>query len=701
MFEKIPNGTKLVLKDAHGVEMECWLPPVGYGRNSITGEIEKTDIIKRSSKKSEQYWEREGLPSWWDKKRANEINEEETRWAKIEEREKRKEYVTPEEKEDEFIDPECEKIRQIHWGRRLRGVWFYNNGVPTYLTGLHWMLLECWKFQGKYFDFRIPNMEFFYFIDYCIEDPNCLGDIEITKRKEGKTARAGLIIYEYISRTDAKHGGVQSKSDPDAAEVFQKAIINPWQKLPDFFRPTFDDIKGDNPEKELRFFNSSRKGRSGRYRKREQALESFIDFKARGEMAYDGPELHRYVSDEAGKLKDVSILRRHNVVQFCSEVDGQFIGFHHYTTTVEEMENGGGEFQKLVRMSNRNELDPNGRTKSGLYVYFLAAYRTLYYDKHGFPDEEKAKEYYLNRRKALQNDPRELSSFIRKNPFTLNECFRIDGETCLYDPEKLNIQLEAISWRSNLTERGNLVWKNGERLTDVEWVKDKTGRFERCIGYKIAEPNKIVCRNGNFYPNNNFMHAMGADPFKYDRTKDQRRSDCAAFGYKKFDALHKTDPFNDAFIFKYCHRAASTAIQYEDCLKMAWILGCQILFESNIDGWKAYFKEHKCEGFLMKLPGEQDFGLYSDGRGTTHQMICDFTEAYINEHIEKVFFKSLIGDGGDTGKGWLQFDVGNTTVFDEPMAAGYTLIAARQKTYRRPIDSGRDVADYFPTYKAN
>lgn len=692
MFEPIKNGTKFILKDAFNVDVECWIPPIGYGRNSITGNMEKTDIIKRSSKRNEQHWEREGLPEWWDKKRAEEIDTEERRLKNIEEREKKGEIISSEKRSDEFVDPDCEKIREKHWGRRLRGVWFLNNGVHTYITGLHWMLLEHWKFQGKYFDFRIPNMEFFYFIDYCIEDPNCLGDIEITKRKEGKTARAGLIIYEYISRTDAKHGGIQSKTDPDAAEVFQKAIINPWQKLPDFFRPTFDDIKGDNPEKELRFFNSSRKGRSSKKRI-DKALESFIDFKPRLEGSYDGPELHRYVSDEAGKLKDVSILKRHNVVQFCSEVDGEFIGFQHYTTTVEEMENGGGEFKKLVELSDRRERDANGRTKSGLYVYFLPAYRTLYYDKYGFPDEEKGKDYFLNRRAALANNPKELSSFIIKNPFTLNECFMVDGEHCLYDAMKLNIQLDKLSW-GDYTERGVFEWKDGERFTEVIWRADKQGRFEICRGFKMVEPNRIVKRNETYHPNNNFSFAIGCDPFKYDKTKDSRRSDCAALVYKKGDVADKNNPFNDAFVCKYKYRAATTGMQYEDILKMAWYFGCQILFESNVDNWKNYFKEHGCYGFLTVLPGETEPGLYSDGHGRTHQQICDYTESYINNNIEKVFFKDLI-------KEWLDFKIEDTTKFDLAMCAGYTLIAAREKIYKRAVDSGRDIKEYFKQHKAS
>jgi hypothetical protein len=687
MFKEIKGGTKVLIKDAFGVDFECWVPPVGYGciadagEDPETGELRKgilgkTDIIKRSEKPEEQYWEREVLPSWYNRKREAELEMQEL--------------------DPDYVDDECEKIRERHWRRRLYGVWFWNNGVLTYITGLHWFVLNWWKFQGKYFDFRIPNMELFYVADYVIEDPDSLGLNEITKRKDGKTARLGAFLYEYPSRVANKHAGLQSKTDGDAWEVFKKAITAPWRKLPHFFRPKYNTTAGDDPNDELRFFNPSRRGRKKKSDVYEEpeALESFIDYESRGVLAYDGPELHRYGSDESGKNKDISIVERHGVVQFCSEVNGTFIGKQWYTTTVEEMESGGSEFKKLVKMCDRREKDANGRTKSGLYCYFLPAYRTLFFDKYGFPDEERAKTYYLNRRAVLANEPRELSSFIRKNPFTLAEAFRIDGEKCLYDPEKLNDQRDILTWRSDeLVERGEFVWKNGEPFTEVEWSKNPNGRFKICRGFKNAAANKVIKRNDHFYPNNTFALRVGCDPFKFDKTKDQRRSNCASYAYKMYDALDKNNPFNDAFVVRYNHRAATTAMQYDDVLKMVWYFGCQVLFESNVDNWKDFFKMHKCEGFLMKLPGETEPGIYSDGQGRTLQMIADYTEAYINEHIKKVFFIELIDD-------WLEFDIGNTTKFDDSIGAGLTLIAARQKVYKRSIEGGRDIDDYFDTFKA-
>ena len=111
---------------------------------------------------------------------------------------------------------------------------------------------------------------------------------------------------------------------------------------------------------------------------------------------------------------------------------------------------------------------------------------------------------------------------------------------------------------------------------------------------------------------------------------------------------------------------------------MVWWCGCQVLFERNVNHWKRDFQDWNCEAFLMYLPGEDEPGIYTDGKGTVVQLICNFTESYINQFIKKCFFKTLMRK--ETG--WLGFKVEDTQSFDEPMAAGITFIAVKGKRYR-------------------
>lgn len=698
MFYPIEKGTCIEIPDnAFGYTYNCWIPPYGKGYNVVTGKVEDVDIIKRSEEPKEQFWEREGMPVDFKEKRK---------------REKERQVY-----DKNYIDPSLEKIRQQQWRRRLCGLWFWNNGVAVYLTGMHWMYLEHWKFQGKYNDYRRPDRDSFYIINHNIEDPRCLGTNEIMNRKNGKTSRAGLILYERTSRLSYHHGSLQSKGGKDAKEMFKKAIVQPWRSLVDFFRPIYDLMKGDDPGDELRFFATSRRGQTIENEEAEEALESWIDYGSADEAALDGPELHTYVSDETSKTpEDVSIIERQNVTRFCTEIGGIFRGYHHYCTTVEidEDEADNSEFQELTAMSNPLERNENGQTITGLYTYFRPAQFSLVFDKYGEPDVEKATTYLLNTRKKLQDEGklRELSSFKRKHPMTFAEAFSIDGLKSLYNPELLNIQYDNIAWRNDLTERGNLKWYKGYRLriekevpsgdkiwvpNQIIWEPDPNGRWEKLKDWWPREPNKVYELNGKFFPNNNFANRIACDPFKYDKTKDKRRSNCAALNYQLPNSLFPNDIFADTFTLKYSFRPESTRLSNEDILMMAWLCGCQILFERNVNHWKRDFEDWDCAGFLMWLNGELEPGIYNDPKGNTLQLLCNYTEAYINEHIDKVFFKSLI----KKETGWLGFKVEDTHKFDEPMAAGFALIAVKGKQYVRSFDQTRNVEDYFTMNKCN
>ncbi len=708
MFKDRGHGYVEVSDNAFGFKYKCYLPEVGYGINSYSGEMQKTDILPASENPLEHFWNRPSLPADFKSRRNKE-----------------KEI----QKVDQFyVDEYLEDIRKREWRRRMAGVWFWNyNPIKKeselhYITGLNYLYITYWKFQGKFMDFRIEDTRLFYVVAYCMEDDRCLGINEITKRKNGKTARVGCWSYERVSRLNYHHAALQSKSDDDAADAFKKAVIHPWQKLPDFFRPRYDVMKGEEPT-ELRFFPTARRGSKVEEEDSsiEEALESFFDYFPSGESAADGPEIHTYVSDEAGKTKKpVSIKERQNVVRFCTEIDFELKGKHWQTTTVEPEKNEeeNYEFQELTANSNPLERDENGFTGTGLYTYFLPAQKGMYinkeYAKYGFADENMNLQFIENKIKSLEdkNDTRGVSSFKRKNPRNLKEAFSADGEFALYDPELINEQLDNISWGNPITEKFDLEWIDGfefERpqvgangdisyvINELEVKLNPNGKYERAIGWEPKHPNKVYKNNGKYLPNNNFAHRCGCDPFKYDKTKDKRRSQAAGFLYQMKDDLHPDDPYNDMATVRYVLRANGTKESDLDILKMVWWAGCQVLFERNVNHWKDNFKSWNCEGFLMWLPGEVEPGIYTDGANTVVQLICNYTEQYINENIKKVIFKSLMRK--DTG--WLGFKVEETQKFDEPMGFGFTLIAVKGRRYTRPIDKKQDIGNIMPYHQAN
>ncbi len=214
MYLDIPQGSTINIQG-----LNCHLPPEGYVYNVLTKQVEKRFIYCKSNDLKEQYWERFTLPSWYKKviKAEDEYNK------------KKK------EDEPDFYDERYEEYKKQEWDRRLNGFWFMNKGKATYLTGFYYTLLQWFNIDIGYSKFAIPHLHKLYFLEYCIEDPLCMGMIDITKRRFLKTFIGGLFVLEYTTRTKMANGALQSKTGNDAKKVFGKAIVYPFRKFPKIF----------------------------------------------------------------------------------------------------------------------------------------------------------------------------------------------------------------------------------------------------------------------------------------------------------------------------------------------------------------------------------------------------------------------------------------------------------------------------------
>lgn len=655
MYRKHKRNRELEL---NGLKIN--IPPNGVVFNIMTNAWEERDILSRSAKPVYQYWERPQPPADYETKRKKEMLIQKTN--------------------PEYYNPELQAYRNQEWDRRLNGLWFYNNGRGTYLTGLHYFYLTHWKLDIGYPEFRITDLHFFYFLEYCMQDPNCMGMIEVTKRRQGKTMRAGAFLFELTSRSKNKNAGIQSKTHDDAKDnVFAKGVIMPFKYLPDFFIPIYDTEKGMTPKGELRFFKTNKRGANDDIFTEKVELESMITFKSSDKFAYDGMKLHRYLADEAGKTKNVDVYERHQVVQFCLQQEETIIGKALYTTTVEEMEDGGESFKALWQASDQTKKNTNGRTKSGLYQYFMPAYKTLFYDKYGIPDEEKAKEFYMGERNALMDDNRALASFIRKNPFTIEEAFFSEAESCIYDALALNRQKESITWidKKELYLQGDFVWEKAERDTRVLFVEKANGKFKVHAKANVHDHtfyNQVEDYGSKKVPKANKKYSIAVDPFDHSITTSNERSDGAGYAYRRYDA---TDELSETFLVQYINRPDKAEIFYEDMIKLAHFFGCEVLSEDNKVGLIKYFEYRGYERFLTKMPNANKFGISATVK--THQQIAEETESYITDNLKKVIFTELLDD-------WLHFNINKTTKFDAAMAAGYTLIAASKSKFAQKAE---------------
>jgi hypothetical protein len=671
MYYPIPKGSVV---EVQGIK--CQLPPVGYGANRITGELEYVGIAKSSLKKENQKWKRLTLPDNYEEMLEEEQHEQERRLKN--------------NPKDPWTDDRLDKIRSEHWRYRLCGYWLMINGVPTYLTGTYWFYLNWCSSNtpSGYMDYREPDRLFFYALSHTDTSPVAGGVVYVGRRQAGKTYMANSWMLDRITLYKKKHGGIQSKTEPDAQKVFNK-LVNCFVDLPEFFRPVYDQSQGLRPKEQLRLFKTNIKGKDAEKNKAGVELRSYIDFSNNKSEAYDGDEsMFAYVLDEFGKKQQSNVKVTWETVRPCIDKEGRWFGKAFICSTIEDMENVGDAPRHLFFGSDINNLNANGRTKTGLYSIFFGAQYTTFFDEHGNSMVEKATQFHLNEMAAIK-DPASLSSYKRKNPFRIEDAFRVESKDCHYNVGLLNDRLDNL-YQDNLTTRGNFVWENGVQDSKVVFVKDRNGRWEICWNFKQdGESNKVSRKGTTFQPENKLKFVMGCDPFSHNKTVDNRRSDGAALVLMKFDATSEMDCTN-MFVCKYKARPESASIFYEDMIKTAVYYGCQILFENNKNNWDIYFKQRGYESFLMKLDGYPDYGI--PGNENTHRQLVEVTEEYINKNISNVYYKDLIND-------WLEFDMNNTTKFDLAMAAGYTLIADLRKIYRKQTTTLLPIDQYIRKHK--
>ena len=681
MYEKIEGGSVV---DIQG--LKCNLPPEGYVFNIITKQVEFRGVYKRSEIESEQYWKRISLPDWYQDTMK--------KWDEFDKKKK--------DDEIEFYDERLEEYKKQEWDRRLNGFWYMNNGTPTFLTGLHYLYLQWWPIDIGYPKFRIPDLEKFYFMDYCIQDPLCMGMLEVTKRRFGKSFVAGLFVSEYITRTKMTNGGIQSKTGSDAKKFFAKTVVNPFRRLPKFFRPEYDMSLGVNPKTEMRFQKTNVRGKKAEDSVDKDELGSIIDHQSADTVAYDGQKLHRYVADECGKTTEVNVYDRHEVVRYCLlDDEGKIIGKALYTTTVEKLttEKDGVQdaFKLLWEESNQDKRQDNGTTSSGLYRFFMSAKRTRNFDDFGYPDENKTLDQILADRETVKNNPRALSARVRKEPLTIDEAFSTDSDKCIFNVMNIGAREQYLK-EYPVLKRHLIFYRDIDQTVRWRNINDKEEDFHWVITQlpKPGEENKHTFDVKTRKPGRVSDGAIAIDGYSNSQG-GKYGSKASAWIGRRYDLL---DPTNTGKAIGHLYgRPQIKETLHEQVLLAAEFYGYQAWYEHNSDDYLSYFRDRGRVGYLGSYPmstidpSKRETAERHKGFPTTPFSLTKQTDVgimYFESHIDSIDFENLLEDAK-------KFDPNNRTDFDQTVSF-LMLIVCLMEPVQKIIKREPLVKSYVPAF---
>lgn len=713
MFTKHKGGsTRSVGYDEEWVELN--LPPEGKVFNKLTGKVERRRVLFLEKSTTNRRWSRTPLPKEWKT------------W--------RKEEKIRQRSDPDYEHPEIVKFSVQEWDRRINGVWIavYNPKTKKtdkyFLTGMHYFHLNWMRFQGfpgkGYPDFREVDLDVFQMLEWTINNPKCNGLLLATLRRFGKTAILGTFILDYISRTANTNGGLQSMTREDAKKVFNTNIFYPFKSLPDFFKPKYDY----KTQSMLKFSEPANTSKSALDYDPEEddSLYSEIDYRDSGEFAYDGHKLHRVGYEEPGKTKDVDVNERHNVVRPTTMVGPEIIGKIFAPTTIEELDNGGGNYLKLWNRSNYSDIfkeeNKNGKTDSGLVNMFIPAYKGYMFDDYGRSLEQESKEELMNERANIK-DKRDLAAFIRKFPFTFAEASMLADDQCVFNAYILTTRYNQIDkmvkkpygafslkWYDKKDGPVQMIKDPDKGLFNFSWVPEPTQSIEDGVArilnnvgektiYVDGDPKKL------YFPLNDHLFTVGTDPISYTKTADPRASRASAYAFRKFDSTADTGRKRENweshnFFVEYIYRPTDPNEYFEQMIMLCRLLGCSILPEAQKTDIIKHFDDRGYGRFIMyrgdfkdeKIRGKGPSGDTA-GVPATKEVIDAYTSRkveYYERHGHRCPFDRLIEQD-------LKFNPLKTKEFDASVASGWTLLAL-DKITAPPEKSETKASQWFDEY---
>jgi hypothetical protein len=594
------------------------------------------------------------------------------------------------QEEDELLS----KITQY----RREGYWFFNGDKLEYISGDHFYYLNFCKIPivkrvyGKLKrvngspHFVDADRNFFNFWKHCNDLDNIFGMLFVSSRRSGKSYKSIAIILNAGTSVYDACLGIQAQNEKMAKSIFGrlKKVFHTMPKH-EYFMPQYDTTRYSSG---LYFSASGTRSSKGLIGNLAESFNSWIEYRATTETAFDSEGMHIIYKDEVSKMEgldiNVSYEKDRETVAEGSAAVGKIL----MTTTAENI--GGKTLRQFERFKDKcstKNLNALGQTETGSLYFFQPA--TMGYrhdpkegatfvtestiDEWGYSNEDAARRVIQGLRKNRKGNS--LVEFIRKYP--LNE-----AEAFTYGESESPLPLEKIQEQrmfnfdylkvAEPTVRGTLVWNNTP-IPSVRFVPSENGMFQIIDRIREEDLNQITKGALGYEPSRN-MCFTGVDPFDHKTTEDSNFSKAAAITICK-DPKYFTRP---CAVAMYYGRPNDPKILYDDMLKMSVYFSSKMYIENQKPGCVNHFVDEGYTGML----GLDWFHENSKTHGVSTRdpklksLLVDRLITYVNDNVGRLpiegqsiysehYFTELLDDWyvlNPDGEAWTKHDLSIATV---------------------------------------
>lgn len=533
-----------------------------------------------------------------------------------------------------FIDSDFKKIEE--------GDWFMNDGEPIYISGGYYFFLQHYYLpeDGVYPNFRMPQRDYFLWLEACYADERCVGSLLLKSRRSSFTVTSSSEILRDAIRYRNSYYPIMSDTKDHADTLFSNYIVRPFLTLPKHLQPM--RIGNVIPKSEMVFESPKKKITTNSKASMEaDGLNTTIQPRPTTGNAYDSTRPRKSLNDEIGKTT-IDIVDWWAVHKKC-HLEGKVLkGKAICGSTANPPNKGGKPYQTLYERSKLTTRGKSGFTTSGLYAIFIKAdfAQTGFFDEYGYviyhnPSEpvlsdigeytsQGAKEFLDDKEAQNADNINSLNFEKRNDPRVDTDAFLDEDATNMYATAGM-VNLINFLKEYKKTDKYkttvfafDLVWKKGIVDGDVEMIPNSKGRFlayanRGQLPIPVEFRNNSVMKNGKKAPVNGHLAALGVDPYQANRTQFGSGSKQGLVGMTT-DTAELGDDYRESTFLYYNFRGETFEDSAEDVIKACVYFSIPALIERNKDGLIRLMINRGYRQYLMVNPLKKKSDLKDDDR---------------------------------------------------------------------------------------
>jgi len=533
-----------------------------------------------------------------------------------------------------------DKIEYIeYWDDKLEnGLWIMINGVPTWLAPMHVEHLVFNKFKGRFLWYMDGQRLRFYFRRLSDKNPLCDGRVWAKPRRAGLTTEQITYNISVAQADFYNRVFLQSTKDEVCVRTLMKPTIDTFIGRPEWARGQFYLSNGKKPQKSLQLTSNVVKSDY-------EVMNSLIQAFPTEASAVDGDEWMAGTIDEFSKITVCNPREMLDIALKAIANPGKESGKIDALSTSGDKDAAAialGEWHRLIAESNPQFTGEDGKTKSGMWKYFVEITESHYViievnkylnqagynikdvrDVYGKVNKEICEEWVWKQHNKYPKNSQKYVYSLYKMPVKEEHVLLTVGQS-KQGLHKLRMAvrlaaLEALPYDKKPYVRGKLtedskgkVWfeEDGEGV----WLIAVHPYFS--VEKDIDTRNRFRYKEPFFKKPKNPEYVVGYDPTRYKtkNTTSGNLSDACGIVWKKFDY------FGSGIVNEYCafmlYRPEDPLDAHKEIVKVCKYYGAPVMAERQVETTETVFIDAGMEDFLLKGK-DKIWGIWTTT--TTHE----------------------------------------------------------------------------------